>query len=212
MLKPFNYIDPVGRISPASPAFQMHEILQPPSTNSTRPIYYNMARPPSSLIFPDLMSCTLSTLDEFATIPALQRLHIETPTARQNCYLAVPIFNPRGITVLDVLVALYDAFHRPVVYYMADDIRLPSASTLARRHRPRSRSTDHWYGVGTAMPTSTGSELEPQRQVSQLGSCTTFAGLKLERHEEGTGIWIFRLLTAASFSAASTSSSTSSGK
>lgn len=115
------YLDTGGLPSPATPGIQLHELLRPASTPQ---FYYDLSTPPTSAILHDSRFTHTPlprTFAAAATHPPLTYLRITimlpVPGGLTVSPLTFPIMvhNLRGVTVFDVLSAVYRALRAPVL-------------------------------------------------------------------------------------------------
>lgn len=155
-----------GLPSPTTPGIHLHEILRP---SSPQCIYYDLGSPPTTVIFYD-KQFTPFTLTRLATSPPLTYLRIMLPTTPP---LPVMVYNLRGVTIFDVLNAVYHSLHAPArssVWEELDylDLVTPPSTPL----RPHSFDAPRPH-----QPSGDSSAPEARRKIDHLRGRTSFVGL-----------------------------------
>ncbi|KIJ34303.1 hypothetical protein M422DRAFT_782928 [Sphaerobolus stellatus SS14] len=179
-----------GMLSPTSPALQVNAVLRRPASNQPMPFYYDMTRPPSSIIFAchsSPLGSPSAVLFERATQPSMSRMQLIVPTIGGGRLPVVVAYNPEGVTVIDVLSCIYDALRSPIGPSVTDEHLYPS-SHARRQLQPRSRSYED------QLPGASGDRPRARRNVDQLEGRTIFAGL--EEHSDFPNTWIVKTTSA----------------
>lgn len=170
-----------GLLSPTSPTVKLHWLLEPPRSQQ-QPFHYDISKPPCSLLFLIPNTQHPSVLLEVATQPPLTRLQVELPTRKLPPVIVV---NPDGVTVMDILKALYSALHAPT--HRSSTVDFEHFQPGSQPYRRLSRSYEDHFAM-------TGGKPEARRNINDLKGRTTFVGLEPSREAQQT--WILKTSAA----------------